>query len=127
MAENSTKQLAKDVDTAIRDTYHALRTALHKVEDLKMQIIEHPEINPFGPQHNEMYKMYLDLSARFQATREEISSRAGPVQVQAPTPEPAPGPHMEEPRQATKPSPIRRSMGRPYVLVPVCVFFIYST
>lgn len=118
MPETSTKQLVDDVDTALRGAYHALRTALHKVEDLKMKIIRQPEANPFGPEHDEMYKMYLDLSKRFRATREEIRDRSNMVYPPPPTPEPAP--HMEEEPPVTKPlSPGKRSKSRPYVLVPV--------
>jgi hypothetical protein len=117
MPETSTKQLVDDVDTAIRDAYHALRTALHKVEDLKMKLIRKPEANPFGPEHEEMYRMYLDLSKRFQATREEIRDRSNLVQPPPPTPEPA---SLVEELPVAKPlSPGKRSQNRPYVLVPV--------
>jgi hypothetical protein len=116
MPETSTKKLAGDVDTAIRDAYHALRTALHKVEDLKMKIIQQPDsANPFGAEHDEMYKMYLDLSKRFQTTREEIRDRSGQVQPRPPTPGPAP--RADE--SCTVKPPVQRSKSRPYVLVPV--------
>jgi len=115
MPETSTEKLVEDVDTAIRDAYHALRTALHKVEDLKMKIIRRPDVNPFGPEHDEMYKMYLDLSKRFQTTREEICGRSGVVQPRLPTQGPAP--RTDEPRIGKLPS--QRSKSRPYVLVPV--------
>jgi hypothetical protein len=118
MAETRTKRLVKDIDTATRDAYHALRTALYKVEDLKMEIIQQPGDNPFGAEHDEMYKMYLDLSKRFQDLREEIRDRPGNlVQAQPSTPEPPP--RVEVP-PAAKPSPLaRRRMSQPYVLVPV--------
>lgn len=117
MPEASTKQLVEDIDTAIRDAYHALRTALHKVEDLKMKVIRHPEANPFGPEHDEMYKMYLDLSARFQGMREDVHDRANLARSKSPTPEPPPcvaEPPAVKPNQTTK-----RSKIQPYVLVPV--------
>lgn len=117
MPETSTKRLVEDLDTALRDAYHVLRTVLHKAEDLKMKMIRQPEANPFGPEHDEMYKMYLDLSKRFQEMREEIRGRTIPVQLQPPTPEPVP--HFEEP-PAEEPSPtIKRRKTQPYVLVPV--------
>ena len=117
MPETPTKALAEDVDTAIRDAYHALRNALHKVEDLKMRVIREPDVKPFGQEDDEMYKMYLDLSRRFQATREEIRDRSGPALPQPPAPiqEPAPPrpptptpvvvpvPSTEEPRAAPPP------------------------
>lgn len=115
MPETSTETLTEDVDAAIREAYHALRTALHKVEDLKMKIIRKPDVNPFGPDHDEMYKMYLDLSKRFQATREEIRDRSGLAQPRPPTPEPAP--RTDEP--CVRKLPFQRSKSRPYVLVPV--------
>ena len=122
MSETSTKRLVEDIDTATRNAYHALRTALHKLEDLKMKIIRKPEANLFGPEHDEMYKMYLDLSKRFQEMREEVHGRTNLVQSQPPTPEPAP--RVEEP-PATEPSPsIKRNKSRPYVLVPVSFLFI---
>ena len=116
MPEASTSELAEEVDTAIRDTYHALRTALHKLEDLKMKIIRHPQATPFEPEHDEMYKMYLDLSARFQTTREEIRERSGLVQPQSLTLVP----RVEE--QPIPKSPVKRNLHKnlqPYVLVPV--------
>ena len=117
MPDTSTKRLVEEIDTATRDVYQALRTALHKAEDLKMEIIRQPEGNPFGPEHDEIYKMYLDLSKRFQELREEICDRCDPVRSQPPTPEPAP--HVEEP-PALKPNPTAKQSGiRPYVLVPV--------
>lgn len=120
MLETSTKALAEDVDTAIRDAYHALRNALHKVEDLKMRVIREPDVKPFGLEDDEMYKMYLDLSKRFQTTREEIRDRSGPAlpQPPAPIPEPAPPPppaptlapvpvpRTEEPHAALTPAPV---------------------
>lgn len=135
MPETSTKQLVEDVDSAIRDAYHTLRTALHKVEDLKMQLMRQPESNPFGPEHDEMYRMYLSLSERFQATREGIRDRSHgvtesgpsqtpespvvqtPVQPRSSTLEPALS--VEEPPVSVTPSPLKRNKGRPYVLVPV--------
>ena len=115
MPETSTERLTEDVDTAIRDVYHALRTALHRVEDLKMNIIRRQNITPFGPEHDEIYKMYLDLSKRFQETREEVRNRSDLTQPQPPAPGPAP--RMDEPRTGKPPFP--RSKSRPYVLVPV--------
>lgn len=119
MPETSTEKLAEDVDTAIRDAYHALRTALHRVEDLKMNLIRQPDVKPFEPEHEEMYKMYLDLSKRFQEMREEVHDRShGLGQPQHPTPEPPdPAPRTDEPRIG-KP-PFQRGKSRPYVLVPV--------
>lgn len=119
MSETSTKQLVEDIDTATRDAYHALRMALHKVEDLKMKIIRQPESNPFGPEHDEMHKMYLDLSKRFQEMREEIRDHSNLVQSQPPSPEPAL--HVEEPPVVTSSPIIKRSKSQPYVLVPVSV------
>lgn len=116
MPETLTGKLAEDVDAAIRDAYHALRTALHKVEDLKMKMIRQPDVKPFGPEHEEMYKMYLDLSKRFQETREEIRDRSPTVQPQPPTPGPAPCTTGES---RSGKSPFQRSKSRPYVLVPV--------
>jgi len=106
MLETSTKALAEDVDTAIRDAYHALRNALHKVEDLKMRVIREPTVKPFALEDDEMYKMYLDLSKRFQSTREEIRDRSGPAlpQPPAPIPEPAP-PRPPTPTPALVPVP----------------------
>ena len=141
MPETPTENLVEDVDTAIRDAYHALRSALHKVEDLKMKIIRQPDTKPFGPEHDEMYGMYLDLSKRFQATREEIRDRTGQLQPRAPTPR-APTPRAPTPREPTPPAPIPepaprtdeprtvespfpRSKSRPYVLVPVG-FLVFS-
>jgi hypothetical protein len=107
MPETPTEKLVEDVDTAIRDAYHALRSALHKVEDLKMKIIRQPDTKPFGPEHDEMYKMYLDLSKRFQATREEIRDRTGQLQPRAPTPR-APTPRAPTPREPTPREPTPR-------------------
>ena len=115
MAETSTEKLAEDVDTAVRDAYHALRTALHRAEDLKMKIIRQPDVKPFKPEHDEMYQMYLDLSKRFQEMRKEVRDRSGLAQLRPATPEPAP--RTEEPR--TVKLPFQRSKSRPYVLVPV--------
>ena len=98
-----TSGLVEDVDIAIRDAYQALRTAVHKLEDLKMRVIRGPVVKPFGQEHDVMYKMYLDLSARFHVTREEICDRHSPV---------ADG-------LRTVKLPAQWSMGRPYVLVPV--------
>ena len=82
-----------------------------------MKIIREPAPNPFGPEHEEMYEMYLDLSKRFQEMREEIRDRSDLVQPPTPTPEPVS--LVEEP-PVVKQSPTgRRSMGQPYVLVPV--------
>lgn len=131
MAETSTKKLVEDVDNAVRDAYQAVRTALHKVEDLKIAIIRQPDVNTFGPEHDEMYKMYIDLSKRFQTIRDELSVRDNSSLVQPPpqlppqppprppTPGPTPGPapDMDEPR-IVKP-PVQRNKSRPYVLVPV--------
>src|ERR1700679_4028837 len=80
MPEASTKRLVEDLDTALRDAYHVLRTALNKAEDVKMKMIRQPEANPFRPEHDEMYKMYLDLSKRFQEMHEEIRGRTILVQ-----------------------------------------------
>jgi len=115
MPETSTEKLVEDVDTAIRDAYHALRTALHKVEDLKMKIIRQPDVNPFGPEHDEMYKMYLDLSKRFQTTREGIRGCGDLAQPRPPTQGPVP--RTDEPRIGKL--PFQRGKSRPYVLVPV--------
>lgn len=115
MPETSTEKLAEDVDTAIRDAYHALRSALHRVEDLKMKIIRQPDVQPFGPEHEEMYKMYLDLSKRFQEMRDEVRDRGDLAQPRPPTPGPAPC--TDEPRIGKL--PFRRGKSRPYVLVPV--------
>ena len=123
--ETPTKEQAEEVDTAIRDAYRAIRTALHKVEDLKMGIIRQPDVNPFGPEHDVMYDRYLDLSKRFQTTREELSvrDRSGLAQPRPPTPGPAPDvdepPKPPTPILSTLKSPVQRSKGRPYVLVPV--------
>ena len=98
-----TSGLVEDVDIATRDAYQALRTAVHKLEDLKMRVIRGPGAKLFGQEHDVMYKMYLDLSARFYTTREEICDRHGLV---------TDGLH-------TVKLPAQRSKGRPYVLVPV--------
>ena len=116
MPETSTEKLAEDVDTAIRDVYHALRTALHGVEDLKMRMIRQSDVQPFRPEHDEMYKMYLNLSKRFQEMREEVGNHSDPGQSQPPTPA-RPAPHTDEPHIGKLPFP--RSKSRPYVLVPV--------
>lgn len=117
MPETSTKRLVEDIDTAIRDSYHALRTALHKAEDLKIKMIRQPETDLFGQEHDEMFKMYLDLSSRFQETREEIRGRSNLVRSQPPTPELTP--RVEEP-PAPEPIPtVKGRKGQPYVLVPV--------
>ena len=118
MPEISTSSLVEGIDSAIRDAYQAIRTALHKVEDLKMEIIRQPAANPFGSEHDEMYQMYLDLSRRFQATREEIRERSNLVQPPPPTPTPEPAPRAEQP-PALK-TPIKRDKHlQAYVLVPV--------
>lgn len=135
MAETPTKKLVEDVDTAIRDAYCAIRTALHKVEDLKIGIIRQPDVNPFGPEHDEMYRMYIDLSKRFQTIREELSVRDRSAHAQPRPPTPGPAPNVDEPPKPPKPptmptphtSPefptpkplVQRSKSRPYVLVPV--------
>lgn len=123
MSETSTEKLAEDADSAIRHAYHALRTALHKLEDLKMKIIRQSDAKPFGPEHDEMYEMYLDLSKRFQTTREEIRDRSGLAQPRPPTPEPPPCTDIE-PR--TVKHPFQRSKSRPYVLVPVSFTILSS-
>ena len=125
MPETPTTKLAEEVDTAIRDAYHAIRTALHKVEDLKMGIIRQPDVNPFGPEHDKMYEMYLDLTKRFQTTREELSVRDRSCLAQPRPPTPGPPPNVDEPPKPPTPiSPIpkplvQRNKSRPYVLVPV--------
>ena len=124
MPDTSTKRLVEEIDTATRDVYHALRTALHKAEDLKMEIIRQPEGNPFGPEHDEIYKMYLDLSKRFQELREEICGRCDLVRSQPPTPEPAL--HVEEPPALKSNPTAKQSKTRPHVLVPVS-FTTHST
>jgi len=105
MLETPTKALAEDVDTAIRDAYHALRNALHKVEDLKMRVIREPDVRPFGQEDDEMYKMYLDLSKRFQTTREEVRDRSGPALPQPPAPIPESAP-PRPPTPAPAPVPV---------------------
>jgi hypothetical protein len=83
-----------------------------------MKIIRQPEANPFGPEHDEMYQMYLDLSRRFQATREEIRGRSNLIQPPPPTPIPEPAPRAEQPPVIK--SPVRRNKHlQAYVLVPV--------
>jgi len=121
MLETPTKALAEDVDTAIRDAYHTLRNALHKVEDLKMRVIREPNVKPFGQEHDEMYKMYLDLSRRFQTTREEVRDRSGPTLPQPPTPaqEPAPPPPTPAPAPALVPVPSKE--GPPVTPAPASV------
>jgi len=117
MPETSTEKLAEDVDSAIREAYQALRTALHRVEDLKMTIIRQQDAKLFRPEHEEIYRMYLDLSKRFQETREEIRDRNPSDQPRPPTPSPVPR-TPDEPRTAGE-LPFQRSKSRPYVLVPV--------
>ena len=115
----STEKLAEDIDGAVRDAYQAIRAALNRVEDLKMMLIGKTDIKaPFTPKHDEMYTMYLDLSKRFQDTREEMHRRSGPAQPRPPAPSPAP--RTDKP-STTKPPP-QRNKSRPYVLIPVCLF-----
>jgi len=102
-SDMKTSGLVEDVDAATRDVYHALRTALHKLEDLQMRVIRGPDAKPFGKEHDKMYKMYLDLSARFQATREEMCDYGSPA---------TDGPRTVE-------LPVQRSEGQPHVAVPV--------
>jgi len=98
MPDTSTRKLAEAADTAIHDAYRALGTALLRVEDLKLGILREPDINPFRPEHDEVFEMYLDLSKRFQATREEIRNRCGPAQPLLP----GPAPRTDEPHEKSK-------------------------
>jgi hypothetical protein len=144
MPETPAEKLAEDVDAAIRDAYHAIRTALHRVEDLKMDVIREPQGRPFKPEHEEMYNMYIDLTKRFQEMREEVRDRSDRTQPRPPTPGPAPHtvsealsprnpsppnyvPPSPEPKVVSQPTdeprivklPFQRGKSRPYVLVPV--------
>ena len=120
MPEISTKQLVEEVDAAVLDPYKALRTALRKLEDVKLKNVRQPEPSPFGQEHEEMHKMFLDLWTRYQAMREEVRDRAGVAQPQPRVPTPEPAPRVEEPPVVKAPSPfVKRMKSRPYVLVPV--------
>ena len=119
MSATSTEKLAEEIDRAVRNAYQEIRTALNRVEDLKITLIGKGDMkSPFAPEHDEIYAMYLDLSKRFQETREKVRGRSGPAQPRPPTSGPAP--RTDEP-SAREPPP-RLSKSRPYVLVPVCPF-----
>ena len=119
MPATSTEKLAEDIDRAVRNAYQEIRTALNRVEDLKITLIGKGDMkSPFAPEHDEIYAMYLDLSKRFQETREKVRGRNGPAQPRPSTSGPVP--RTDEP--STRDPPPRRSKSRPYVLVPVCLF-----
>jgi len=130
MANTSTEQLAEDVDAAIRNAYGSLRLALHKLEDLKMNMIRQPDVNPFGTVHDQMYEMFLELSRRLETMRAELWDRSqGKVQpgpqlepsLQFQPQPPAPGaevtPVANTGVRVGKPN--RRNKVQPYVLISV--------
>lgn len=123
MPEISATELVEDIDTALRDAYHALRTALNKAEDLKMKMVRQPKANLFGSEHNEIYKMYIGLSNRFQEIREEIDDRSNLVQPKPSSPNPTP--RVEEPPATGANSVVQRDESQLYTPVPVR-FYVYS-
>jgi len=106
MADISTEQLAEDVDSAIRNAYGSLRLALHKLEDLKMNIIRQPHANPFETVHDQMYEMFLELSRRLEATRAELRDRSQSKAQPESQPEPPLQPQPQPPAPVTKITPV---------------------
>ena len=136
MTAISTEQLAEDVDAAIRNAYGSVRLALHKLEDLKMNVIRQPDANPFGTAHDQMYEMFLELSRRLETMRAELRNRSQAEVRTGAQPGP-PLPKPQPPSLVTGVTPVanirvrtgkpnRRSKIQPHVFVPVS-FHPFST
>ena len=136
MTAISTEQLAEDVDAAIRNAYGSVRLALHKLEDLKMNVIRQPDANPFGTAHDQMYEMFLELSRRLETMRAELRNRSqAEAQSRAQPGPPHPKPQPPSPVAGATPvanvgvrtgKPNRHNKIQPYVLVLVS-FHPFST
>lgn len=126
MVTSSTERLAEEADAAIRDSYHSLRIAQQKLDDLKAVMIQHPNGNPFKPAHDGTHGEFLDLFRRLEATRaelqEEYQVHTQPELQTSPKSLPRPSTPVADGRTATKVGgggAHKRGRPKPYVLVPV--------